>query len=161
LGLDVVPGISGAGRGLEAKRGTSSSHGPPLEISSSNARVAALQKRWDCLPAEPDLILDQRGRIRPICPGGASGLLVRGYKGKEADRLVTRTDPGVVSLAANLLDHERQAAEELGQWKHIIEERKTADARLLYRSARVVTSAAASSRWRAPKTNPAGPRIGN
>jgi hypothetical protein len=26
-------------------------------------------------------------------PGGASGMLVRGYKGKEADRLVTRIDP--------------------------------------------------------------------
>jgi hypothetical protein len=30
-------------------------------------------------------------------PGGASGLLVRDYKGKEADRLVTRLDPGMVS----------------------------------------------------------------
>jgi hypothetical protein len=27
-------------------------------------------------------------------PGGASELLVRDYKGKEADRLVTRIDPG-------------------------------------------------------------------
>jgi hypothetical protein len=27
-------------------------------------------------------------------PGGASGMLVRGYKGKEADRLVTRIGPG-------------------------------------------------------------------
>ena len=33
-------------------------------------------------------------------PSGASGLLVRGYKGKRADRLVTRFDPGVVSLVA-------------------------------------------------------------
>ena len=29
-------------------------------------------------------------------PGGASRLLCRDYKGKEADRLVTRIDPGVV-----------------------------------------------------------------
>jgi hypothetical protein len=35
-------------------------------------------------------------------PGGASGLLVRDYKGKEAHRLVTRIDPGVVSLVAEL-----------------------------------------------------------
>jgi hypothetical protein len=47
-------------------------------------------------------------------PGGASGLLVRGYKGKEADGLVTRIDP-VVSLVAELRAHERQAAEELQQ----------------------------------------------
>jgi hypothetical protein len=51
-------------------------------------------------------------------PGGASGLLVRDYKGKKADRLVTRIDPGVVSLLAELRGHERQAAEELGQWKN-------------------------------------------
>ena len=61
-------------------------------------------------------------------PGGASGLLVRGYKGKEAGRLVTRIDPGVVSLVAELRGHERQAAEELGQWKTRVEERKPLDA---------------------------------
>jgi hypothetical protein len=35
-------------------------------------------------------------------PGGASGLLCRDYKGRNADRLVTRIDPGVVSLVAEL-----------------------------------------------------------
>jgi hypothetical protein len=45
-------------------------------------------------------------------PGGAS-LLCRDYKGKEADQLVTRIDPGVVSLFAELRGHKRQAAEEL------------------------------------------------
>jgi hypothetical protein len=29
-------------------------------------------------------------------------LLVRGYKGKQADRLVTRIDPGVFSLVAEM-----------------------------------------------------------
>ena len=52
-----------------------------------------------------------------VLPGGASGSLVRDYKGKEADRLVTRIDPGVVSLVSGLRGHERQAAEELEQWK--------------------------------------------
>jgi hypothetical protein len=42
-------------------------------------------------------------------PGGASGLLCRDYKGREADKLVTRIDPGVVSLVAELRGHERQA----------------------------------------------------
>jgi hypothetical protein len=35
-------------------------------------------------------------------PRGAIGLLVRDCKGKEADRLVTHIDPGVVSLVAEL-----------------------------------------------------------
>ena len=59
-------------------------------------------------------------------PGGASGLLLRDYRGKNAGRLVTRIDPGVVSLVAELRGHERQAAGELGQWKTVVEERKTA-----------------------------------
>ena len=46
-------------------------------------------------------------------------MLVRGYKGKEADRLVTRIDPGVVSMVAELRGHGRRAAEELGQWETI------------------------------------------
>jgi hypothetical protein len=63
-------------------------------------------------------------RIWPIWPGGTSGLLCRDYKGKKADRLVTRIDPRVVSLVGDLRGHERQAAEELGQWKTHHEERK-------------------------------------
>jgi len=62
-----------------------------LEISSRNVRVAALQKRWDRLRAGLDLILQQRGAEMADLPGGGSGLLARGYKGKKADRLVTRT----------------------------------------------------------------------
>ena len=61
-------------------------------------------------------------------PGGTSGLLVRDSKGKKADKLVVRIDPGVVSLVAELRGHERQAAEELGQWKTRVEERKVIDA---------------------------------
>jgi hypothetical protein len=59
-------------------------------------------------------------------PGSASGLLVRGYKGKEADRLVTRIDPGVVSLVTELRGHGRRAVEELDQRKTRGEERKPA-----------------------------------
>jgi surface antigen len=47
-------------------------------------------------------------------------LLVREYKGKEADRLVARIDSGVVSLVAELRGNARQTAEEL--------ERKALDA---------------------------------
>lgn len=51
------------------------------EISSRNARVVALQNRWDQMRAGLDLLLDQRGADMAGLPGGASGLLVRGYKG--------------------------------------------------------------------------------
>jgi hypothetical protein len=61
------------------------------------------------------VILDQRVAGMAEIPGGASGLLVRGCKGSEGDRLITRTAPGVVTLVAELRGHERQAAEELGQ----------------------------------------------
>jgi hypothetical protein len=40
------------------------------------------------------------GRGHGRIPGGASGLLARDSKGKEADRLVTRIGPGGVSLVA-------------------------------------------------------------
>jgi len=50
-------------------------------------------------------------------PGGASGMLVRDYKGRRADRPVTRIGPGVVSPVAELRAHERQAAEEVERWK--------------------------------------------
>ena len=51
-----------------------------------------------------------------------------GYKGKEADRLVTRIGPSVVSRVAELRGHERQAVEELEQWKARVGERKLLDA---------------------------------
>ena len=54
--------------------------------------------------------------------------MVRDYTGKESDRLVTRMDPGVVSLLVELRAHERQAAEGLGQWKTHHEVRKVIDA---------------------------------
>src|ERR1019366_4475790 len=100
----------------------------PLEISGHNSRVRALQKRWDRLRAGLDLILDQRGADMADLPGGASGLLCRDYMGKEADRLVTRIDPGVVSLVADLRGHEQQAAEESERWIAHHEERKPLDA---------------------------------
>jgi hypothetical protein len=97
------------------------------EISSRNSRIAALQKRWARLRAGLGLILDQRGADMVDIPGGASGMLCRDYKGKEADRLVTRVDPGVVSLVAELRGHARQAAEELEQWKTRVKVRKPLD----------------------------------
>jgi hypothetical protein len=63
-------------------------------------RASADSLRWN-----PDLILDQRVADMVELPGGASGLLCRDYKGKNAARLVTRIDPSVVSLVAELRAH--------------------------------------------------------
>jgi hypothetical protein len=71
------------------------------------AGASADSLRWNL-----DLILDQRGADMADLPGGASGVLVRDYE--EADRLETRTAPGVVSPLAELRGHERHAGEELG-----------------------------------------------
>jgi hypothetical protein len=126
-----------------------------LEISSRNARVAALQKRWGRLRAGLDLILQQRGADMADLPGGASGILGRDYKGKKADRLVTRSDPGVVSLVAELRGHERQAAEELERWKTHIEVRKVIDA-----SPAAITLAAISDRRPRPGRRRSPPSAG-
>jgi len=88
--------------------------------------MAGAAKAEDYLRAGLDLVLDQRGADMADSPGGACRMLCRDYKGK-ADRLVTRIDPGVVSLVAELRGQERQAAEELAQWKTVVEERKVID----------------------------------
>jgi hypothetical protein len=84
-----------------------------LEISSRNARVQALQERWDYLRAGLDLILDQ--------PGSRNGRRARRrqrfagarFQGKGSRPAGTRSDPGVVSLVDELRGHERYAADEL------------------------------------------------
>ena len=43
-------------------------------------------------------------------------MLVRDYKGKRADRLVTRSGPGVVSLVAEIRGHELLLEERGGTW---------------------------------------------
>src|SRR5450432_4332826 len=51
-----------------------------LEISSRNARVQALQDRWDRLRTGIDLLLTERGADMAEAPGGSTGLLVRQYQ---------------------------------------------------------------------------------
>ena len=83
-----------------------------LEIGSRNARVQALQDRWDRMR----LVITERGNSEEFAsvPGGTTGLLCKTYVGKEADQPVYKVDTGTL---AELRAHERQAAEELGQWK--------------------------------------------
>jgi hypothetical protein len=95
-----------------------------LEISSRNARVQALQNRWDRLR---QIITDRAAHYQAggddeydkAIPGGTTGLLCKMYVGKNAHRPVYKVDTATL---AQLLAHEKQAAEELGQWseKHAV-----------------------------------------
>lgn len=79
-------------------------------------RVAALDDRWHRLRR----VMEERGASKDMqdVPGGPTGLLVRKYRsvgsGENAD-LVEEffVDTGLLS---ELREHERQAAQELGQW---------------------------------------------
>jgi hypothetical protein len=94
-----------------------------LEISSRNARVRALQDRWDRMRQ----LIEQRAASPDFAkvPGGTTGLLCRDLRCK--DTPVYKLDTG---LLAELRAHEQQAALELSQWqtKTVQEERKTLDA---------------------------------
>jgi hypothetical protein len=108
-------------------------HFPPapssLEISSRNCRVAALQKRWDHLRAGLDPAPGPAGCGHGRFAGRRQRDAGARLQGKRKPiSLETRIDLGVVSLVAELRGHERQAAEELGQWKTRVEERKVIDA---------------------------------
>jgi hypothetical protein len=82
-----------------------------VEISSRNARIQALQSRWDKMRQ----VIEERGASEEYSsvPGGTTGLLTKDYKGKQADTPVYKVD---TALLAELRAHERQAAEELAQW---------------------------------------------
>jgi hypothetical protein len=81
-----------------------------LEISSRNARVRALQDRWDRMRQ----VIEQRAASPDFAkvPGGTSGLLCRDLRCK--DTPVYKLDTG---LLAELRAHEQQAAQELSQWQ--------------------------------------------
>ena len=94
-----------------------------LEISSRNARVQALQDRWDRMRRVIELraVSSDFAKV----PGGTTGLLCRDLRCK--DTPVYKVDTG---LLAELRAHEQQAAQELSQWqaKSVAEERKVVEA---------------------------------
>jgi hypothetical protein len=81
------------------------------EIGNRNARVQELQHRWELMRR----VIEERGKHADFAeiPGGTTGLLVRDYKGKDAQQPIYRVDTGIL---AELRLHEKQAAQELGQW---------------------------------------------
>jgi hypothetical protein len=82
---------------------------PVLSVRAN--RIAALEDRHRRL----QMIVDERGaEMAGETPGGASGLLCRDYKGKNADTAVYKVDTGLLS---EFREHEKQVAVELGQWQ--------------------------------------------
>jgi Terminase small subunit len=93
-----------------------------LEISNRNARVRALQDRWDRMRQ----VIDQRAASPDFAkvPGGTTELLCRDLRCK--DMPVYKVDSGCL---AELRAHEQQAAQELSQWqtRSAVEEPKVID----------------------------------
>src|SRR6266542_4946393 len=67
------------------------------------------------------LVFRARARDLADIPGGNTGLLVRDYKGPNADQPVYKAD---TALMAEMRATERQAAEEMGQWVERREKRR-------------------------------------
>jgi len=62
------------------------------EITNRNARVGLLQDLVDRMRR----VIEERGAEMADVPGGSSGLLVKTYKGKDADSAVYRFDAALV-----------------------------------------------------------------
>jgi hypothetical protein len=87
-----------------------------VSLINRNARVQALQDRWDRLRVGVAQLMAERGADMAEAPGGSTGLLVRQYQGALAMPVYT-VDTGLLSLLSELRAIEKQAAEELGQWR--------------------------------------------
>jgi hypothetical protein len=97
------------------------------EISSRNARVAALQKCWDGLRAGLDVILDQGVDMADL-PGRPQRDTAPGLQEEGSRSASDPHRPRGGRAASRVAGHERQAAEESGQRKTRVEEPKPLDA---------------------------------
>jgi hypothetical protein len=79
------------------------------EITNRNARVGLLQD----LVERMRRVIEERGAELADVPGGSSGLLVKTYKGKDADTAVYRFDAALVEQMNATC---KQVAIEIGQW---------------------------------------------
>jgi len=79
------------------------------EITNRNARVSLLQDLVDRMRR----VIEERGAEMADVPGGASGLLVKTYKGKDAETAVYRFDAALVEQMNATC---KQVAIEIGQW---------------------------------------------
>jgi hypothetical protein len=84
-------------------------------IARLENRVAALQDRWDGMKT---VIRERAEEMQGECPGGGTGLLVRQVKSIGSGQAAREIEEYAVDtgLLKELREHERQAAQELGQW---------------------------------------------
>lgn len=90
-------------------------HAAHAQAQGIRLRTNRLRNLQDRIDRMNTLITARAGdfAVTAEIAGGETGLLVRDYKGKNADRAVYRFD---AALVRELREHERQAAQELGQW---------------------------------------------
>jgi len=95
----------------------------------ANARASRPSKALGAAArAGLELIIDLWWADMADLPGGASGMLCRDYKGKGSIGWWSAATPAWSRWSRNSAGHERQATEELGQWKTRVEEHKPLDA---------------------------------
>lgn len=94
------------------------------EVGIRNARIAALQDRWE---RQKRIILERAADPSMAnVPGGTTGLILRDFKGKDANQEIFRFDAG---LCQEMRATEKQAAQELGQWSEEADESKSDEVR--------------------------------
>lgn len=80
-----------------------------LPLANKEARIRNKQERYEALD---ELRLSRGDAMEGVEGGGSTGLLVKDYKGKDADRMVVQLDG---SLLAEMRALEESVAAELGQ----------------------------------------------
>jgi len=98
-----------------------------VDIRKRPARVQILEDNLNCMWS----LIEARGVEHADHPGGATGMLVKDYRGKNAEREIWKFDATLVTQINATL---KQAAIEEGQWS---EKREVKDAGLAERKARI------------------------
>ena len=98
-----------------------------VDIRKRPARVQVLEDNLNCMLG----LIEARSVEHAAHPGGATGMLVKDYGGKNAEQEIWKLDATLVSQINATL---KQAAIEEGQWS---EKREVKDAGLAERTARI------------------------
>ncbi len=91
-----------------------------MEVKDRNSRILQLQHKLELL----DMLIAARAEDMKDLPGGATGLLCKDWKGKDANQLVLRYDSAVVQDDLAIL---KQVAIETGQWVEKRSEKASVD----------------------------------
>ncbi len=125
-----------------------------MEIKQRNHRLIELQRKLDLLN---DLMAARAAEMKDL-PGGATGLLCKDFKGKDAQQMVLRYDS---ALMQDFLAIMKQAAIETGQWVEKHSEKVSVDMQIRARleSARTRLQAAGITTIHIPRADEELPPI--